>query len=53
MDIAIIFQKLGQFFAYFCSKEFIFCGYPITIGSVLVFCGLSAILISLLKGMAD
>ena len=53
MDFAIVMQKIGEFFIYFCSKEFTFAGYTTTIGSFIVWLFIATIIIGILKGLAD
>lgn len=53
MDFAIIFKKVCDFFIYYCSKEFTFAGFTTTVGAFFVWCFLAALVISILKGLAD
>ena len=53
MDFADIIKPIVDFIVYYWSKSFVFAGYEITIGAVILFVSLVALLAWFLKGLVD
>lgn len=53
LDIIDVFRSVADLFIYYCSIRLPIRDFDITIGAVLIFCGIAGILISFIKGMAE
>lgn len=53
MDLMDLFRYCADFFLKFCSVTFVVAGYRISVASVFIFAGLTAILIKFIKGLGD